>query len=112
MEIEGVSQFETEVLQSTKPVLVDFWATWCGPCKLVAPLMDWAEKEYGERIKVVKINHTPNPEIIANLKVYGLPTLMVYKDGQLVPGSHREGAITKALLQKYIQQHILATVAA
>ncbi|GBF89162.1 thioredoxin x [Raphidocelis subcapitata] len=110
MEIQGEAQFEQEVLKSDKPVLVDFWATWCGPCKLVAPLMDWAEKEYGDSLKVVKINHTPNPEIIATWKVYGLPTLMVFKDGQLVEGSHREGAVSKPVLLKYIQQHVPTTV--
>ncbi|KIZ02580.1 thioredoxin x [Monoraphidium neglectum] len=72
--------------------------------------MDWAEQEYGGSFKVVKVNHTPNPNIIAKYKVYGLPTLMVFKDGELVEDSHREGAFTKAILKKYIEDHILATV--
>ncbi|GLC33920.1 hypothetical protein PLESTB_000818000 [Pleodorina starrii] len=97
--------FEEEVLKATTPVLVDFWAPWCGPCKLVAPLMDWAEKEYGGKLKVVKIEHDKNPELIAKYKVYGLPTLIVFKDGEEVAGSKREGAITKALLQQYLTKH-------
>ncbi|GBF94037.1 thioredoxin chloroplastic [Raphidocelis subcapitata] len=107
-EIQNWAQWETDVLASDKPVLVDIWATWCGPCKLVAPLMDWAEKEYGDKFKVVKVNHTPNPEVIAKYKVYGLPALMVFKGGELVADSHREGAVTKAILQKYVDEHILA----
>jgi thioredoxin-like negative regulator of GroEL len=70
------------------------------------------QQEYGGSLKVVKVNHTPNPEIIAKYKVYGLPTLMVFNNGALVPSSHREGAITKALLQKYIEQHVPAAVKA
>jgi len=61
---------------------------------------------------VVKVEHTPNPELIATYKVYGLPTLIVFKDGRPVPGTQREGAITKALLQKYIETHVMANVAA
>ncbi len=56
-------------MQSDKPVLVDFWATWCGPCRLVAPLMDWAEKEYASQLKVVKIEHDKNPKLIERFKV-------------------------------------------
>lgn len=104
--------WEKEVLQSDKPVLVDFWAVWCGPCKLVAPLMAWAEKEYGDVLKVVKVNHTPNPNIISKYKVYGLPTLMVFNGGELVEDSHREGAVTKAILEKYIKEHVLTVVSA
>ncbi|KAG1679949.1 hypothetical protein FOA52_007013 [Chlamydomonas sp. UWO 241] len=97
--------FESEVLKSDKPVLVDFWAGWCGPCKLVAPLMDWAEKEYQGGLKVVKVEHDGNPELIAKYKVYGLPALLVIKDGELVAGSKREGAITKALLSQYLAKN-------
>ncbi|KAI8476415.1 MAG: thioredoxin x [Monoraphidium minutum] len=112
-EIEGEAQFEAEVLkESGKMVLVDFWATWCGPCRLVAPLMTWAETEYGSNLKVVKINHTGNPELVATHKVYGLPALMLFKDGKLVAGSHREGAISKPQLKKYLDQHLESLVEA
>lgn len=76
------------------------------------PTTKHIQQEYGGSLKVVKVNHTPNPEIIAKYKVYGLPTLMVFNNGALVPSSHREGAITKALLQKYIEQHVPAAVKA
>ncbi|EFJ50316.1 hypothetical protein VOLCADRAFT_58287 [Volvox carteri f. nagariensis] len=97
--------FEEQVLKADTPVLVDFWAAWCGPCKLVAPLMDWAEKEYNGKLKVVKIEHDSNPQLIAKYKVYGLPTLIVFKDGEEIAGSKREGAITKALLEQYLSKH-------
>ncbi|KAL6757547.1 thioredoxin-like protein [Haematococcus lacustris] len=101
------AKFPEEVLQADKPVLVDFWATWCGPCKLVAPLMDWAEKEYAGAVKVVKIEHDSNPKLIAKYKVYGLPTLLLFKDGQEVSGSKREGAVTKPMLQEYLRKHAI-----
>ncbi|KAG2424651.1 hypothetical protein HXX76_014375 [Chlamydomonas incerta] len=67
--------------------------------------MDWAEKEYGGKLKVVKIEHDANPKLIAQYKVYGLPTLIVFKDGQEVPNSKREGAVTKALLEQYLTKN-------
>ncbi|GFR53034.1 hypothetical protein Agub_g15726 [Astrephomene gubernaculifera] len=100
--------FEEQVLKASTPVLVDFWAAWCGPCKLVAPLMDWAEKEYGGKLKVVKVEHDANPALIAKYKVYGLPTLIVFKEGQEVEGSKREGAVTKAMLQQYLTKNGIA----
>ncbi|WIA29118.1 hypothetical protein OEZ86_011629 [Tetradesmus obliquus] len=105
------AQWETEVLQCDKTVLVDFWAPWCGPCKLVAPLMTWAEKEYPD-IKVVKVEHDANKGIVEQYKVYGLPTLMVFKDGKEVEGSKTEGAVTKAKLADYIKKYAAAKVSA
>ncbi|KAJ3677284.1 hypothetical protein LUZ60_003008 [Juncus effusus] len=96
------SDFGREVLESDVPVLVDFVAGWCGPCKLIAPTIDWASKEYEGRIKVVKIDHDENPQVIEEYKVYGLPTLILFKDGKEVPESRREGAITKAKLKEYL----------
>ncbi|GIL60522.1 hypothetical protein Vafri_15070 [Volvox africanus] len=97
--------FDEQVLKADTPVLVDFWAAWCGPCKLVAPLMDWVEKEYNGKLKVVKIEHDSNPQLIAKYKVYGLPTLIVFNNGEEVPGSKREGAITKGLLEQYLSKY-------
>lgn len=97
--------FETEVLKADKPVLVDFWAPWCGPCKLVAPLMEWTEKEYGSTLKVVKVEHDPNPKLIEKYKVYGLPALMLFKDGAEIANSKREGAVTKQMLLAYLKKH-------
>ena len=99
------SSFDAEVLKASNPVLVDFWAPWCGPCKLVKPLMDWAEKEYDGKIKVVKVSHDPNPELVAAYKVYGLPCLVLFKDGAVVEGSLHEGAVTKVWLTKYLEKY-------
>uniref|UniRef100_A0ACD5Z026 Uncharacterized protein n=1 Tax=Avena sativa TaxID=4498 RepID=A0ACD5Z026_AVESA len=96
-------EFEAEVLQSELPVLVDFVADWCGPCRLVSPVVDWASEEYEGRLKIVKIDHDANPQIIQRYKVYGLPALILFKDGQEVPGSRREGAINKTKFKDYIE---------
>uniref|UniRef100_A0A0D3G1N7 Thioredoxin domain-containing protein n=1 Tax=Oryza barthii TaxID=65489 RepID=A0A0D3G1N7_9ORYZ len=98
-----LSEFEAEVLQSDLPVLVDFVADWCGPCRLIAPVVDWAAEEYEGRLKIVKIDHDANPQLIEEYKVYGLPSLILFKDGKEVPGSRREGAITKAKFKEYLE---------
>lgn len=100
--------FEADVIQAshTTPVLVDFWATWCGPCKLVAPSMVWAADVFDGALQVVKIDCTDgNKELMETYKVYGLPCLIVFKDGAMVEGSHREGAITKKGLAEYLEKY-------
>ncbi|XP_062227148.1 thioredoxin X, chloroplastic-like [Phragmites australis] len=99
----GQNEFAAEVLESEMPVLVDFIASWCGPCRLIAPVVDWASEEYDGRLKIVKIDHDANPQLIEEYKVYGLPTLILFKNGQEVPGSRREGAITKDKLKQYLE---------
>ncbi|XP_024994154.1 thioredoxin X, chloroplastic [Cynara cardunculus var. scolymus] len=96
------SQFAEVVLKSDRPVLVEFIATWCGPCRLVAPAVESIAQEYEEKLLVVKIDHDSNPKLIEEYKVYGLPALIVFKDGKEIPESRREGAITKAKLKEYI----------
>ncbi|KAF7004865.1 hypothetical protein CFC21_020037 [Triticum aestivum] len=103
VKLVGEGEFEAEVMQSDLPVLVDFVADWCGPCRLVAPVVDWASEEYEGRLKIVKIDHDANPQIIEKYKVYGLPALILFKNGQEVPGSRREGAINKAKFKDYIE---------
>eukprot|EP00899_Mesostigma_viride_P013893 jgi/Mesvir1/22504/Mv18535-RA.1 len=100
------AEFEDEVLKSDLPVLVDFWATWCGPCKLIAPLMGWVANEYAGKLKVVKVETDPNPSLVEKYKVYGLPTLIVFHKGAPVPGSHSEGAITKDKLKKFVEKSL------
>jgi len=107
----GQSEFQEKVLNSDLPVLVDFVADWCGPCKLIAPFIDWASQEYKGKLKVFKIDHDANPQLVEKYKVYGLPTLILFKDGQEVSGSRREGAITREKLKVYLDQ-LLETVAA
>ncbi|KAI4370751.1 hypothetical protein MLD38_019065 [Melastoma candidum] len=102
-------RFSEAVLRSNVPVLVEFVATWCGPCRLISPAMEWLAQEYKDRLKVVKIDHDANPKLIEEYKVYGLPTLILFKDGEEVPDSRREGAITKAKLKEYLDP-LLASI--
>ncbi|RCV14912.1 hypothetical protein SEVIR_3G018200v4 [Setaria viridis] len=105
------SEFAAEVLESELPVLVDFVADWCGPCRLIAPVVDWASEEYDGRLKIVKIDHDANPKLIEEYKVYGLPTLILFKNGQEVPGSRREGAMIKDKFKQYLEPLLATTVA-
>ena len=92
--------FEVDVMQSSQPVLVDCWATWCGPCKAIAPLLDDASKTYDGRLKIVKMNVDDNRVIPARMGVRGVPTLMLFKNGQLK--ATKVGAVTKAQLTSFI----------
>lgn len=96
------SQFKETVLKSERPVLVEFVATWCGPCRLITPAMESIAQEYADRLTVVKIDHDANPQLIEEYKVYGLPTLILFKNGEEFPGSRKEGAITKVKLKQHL----------
>jgi thioredoxin 1 len=76
--------FEVEVLKSGKPVIVDYWAEWCGPCRQVAPVLEEIASEYGEKIEVVKLNVDDNPEVTQRYGIMNIPTMSVFKDGQVV----------------------------
>ncbi|ACK70570.1 Thioredoxin domain protein [Gloeothece citriformis PCC 7424] len=98
------AQFQQEVLESKQPVLVYFWASWCGPCRLVSPSISWAAETYGDRLKVVKLEVDPNPDARSKCKVEGVPAIRLFKDQEILESS--EGAIGKQQLQTLIDNHL------
>ena len=94
------ASFDADVLQSGTPVLVDYWAEWCGPCKMIAPILDEVAKDYGERVQVAKMNVDDNREVPAKFGIRGIPTLMLFKDGQLA--ATKVGALSKAQLTAFL----------
>lgn len=96
--------FEQEVLQAGQPILVDYWAEWCGPCKMIAPILDETAKEFGSRLQIAKMNVDENREVPAKFGIRGIPTLMLFKDGQLA--ATKVGAMSKAQLTAFIDQQL------
>jgi thioredoxin 1 len=96
--------FSTDVLQSDKPVLVDYWAEWCGPCKMIAPILDEVSKTYDGRLQVAKLNVDDNREVPARFGIRGIPTLMLFKDGQVA--ATKVGALSKAQLTAFLDGHL------
>jgi thioredoxin 1 len=96
--------FEADVLKSEVLVLVDYWAEWCGPCKMIAPILDETAKELGPRLQIAKMNVDENREIPAKFGIRGIPTLMLFKDGQLA--ATKVGALSKAQLSAFIAPHL------
>ena len=94
------TDFEAEVLKAQGPVVVDFWAEWCGPCRMIAPALEEISKSLNGKVKIVKLNVDENPNTAAKFGIMSIPTLMLFKDGQLE--SRQVGAAPKAKLQQWI----------
>jgi thioredoxin 1 len=98
------ASFESDVLKANTPVVVDFWAEWCGPCKMIAPALEEIASALGEKVKVVKINIDENPRTPSQYGVRGIPTLMMFKGGQV--SATKVGALPKGALQTWIEQSL------
>ncbi|HDQ26634.1 MAG TPA: thioredoxin [bacterium] len=96
------ANFEQEVTKSGIPVLVDFWAEWCNPCKMIAPMIDRMAAQYGEKLKVVKVNVDTSPNTASNLGIRSIPTLMFFKNGELA--EQVIGVVAEAQLKKIIEK--------
>ena len=96
--------FDTEVLKSDKPIVVDFWAEWCGPCKQIAPSLDEISEELDGKMSLAKVNIDENPETPSKYGVRGIPTLMLFKDGEVA--STKVGALPKSKLKEWVESVI------
>ena len=98
------NSFDAEVISAKEPVLVDFWAEWCGPCKQIAPALDELSDEFGDKLTIAKVNIDENPETPSKYGVRGIPTLILFKDGEIV--STKVGALQKSKLKEWIESVI------
>lgn len=98
------ASFEDDVVKSSTPVLVDYWAEWCGPCRMIAPILDEVSKEYQGRLTVTKLNVDENQATPAKFGIRGIPTLMVFKNGSVV--GTKVGAVSKSQLTSFIEESI------
>ncbi len=98
------ASFEVEVLKSVQPVLVDYWAEWCGPCKMIAPTLDQIANEYAGKLKVAKLNIDDNPATPSKYGIRGIPTLMIFKNGKVE--ATKVGAVSKSQLTAFIDESI------
>ncbi|HUN46652.1 MAG TPA: thioredoxin TrxA [Stellaceae bacterium] len=98
------SSFETDVLKATGPVVVDFWAEWCGPCRAISPALEEISAEYAGKLTIAKVNIDENPETPNNYAVRGIPTLILFKDGK--PAATQVGAAPKSVLKAWIERSL------
>jgi thioredoxin 1 len=98
------SSFENDVLKASQPVLVDYWAEWCGPCKMIAPILDEVAREYAGRVTIAKVNIDQNPDTPTRFGIRGIPTLMLFKDGNVA--ATKVGALSKSQLTAFIDSNL------
>jgi len=98
------ASFNADVIEAGIPVLVDYWAEWCGPCKMIAPILDEVSKTYDGKLRIAKMNVDENRDVPAKYGIRGIPTLMLFKDGQLA--ATKVGALSKAQLTAFIDSHL------
>ena len=96
--------FEQDVVKSAQPVLLDFWAEWCGPCKMIAPLLDTIATEYKDKLRVVKLNIDENPKTPPKFNIRGIPTLLLFRNGTVA--AQQVGAVSKAQLESFLEKHL------
>ena len=98
------ASFESDVLQADRPVLVDFWAEWCGPCKMIAPVLDDISGDYSDKLRVVKVDVDANNDVPNKFGIRGIPTLIIFKDGQQI--AQKVGALSKKQLIEFIDANL------
>jgi len=96
--------FDTDVVKSAQPVLLDFWAEWCSPCKMIAPILDAIADEYKDRLRVVKLNIDENPKTPPKYNIRGIPTLLLFRNGTVA--AQQVGAVSKAQLESFLNAHL------